>query len=168
MQTPTGIASRPSTSCRCSPTSSGCALRPPPSPADVDVKLLGSSKLLQPTGGCLRRRAACRRPQGSDKSVQTGPGGRAAAETQGRKPQNPDVGCVPRRQELVKRDMQDEFLDGGVLGVLKLWLEPMQDGSLPNIKVRGAILRVLLQLNFFFEDRKVRSQLRRLSLCHPR
>lgn len=57
-------------------------------------------------------------------------------------------------RELVKRDLQDEFLDGGVLGVLKLWLEPMKDGSLPNIKVRGAILRVLLDLNFFFEDRK--------------
>lgn len=67
----------------------------------------------------------------------------------------------PGGQELIKRDLQDEFLDGGVLGVLKLWLEPMEDGSLPNIKVRAGILAVLLKLEFFFEDRKVRPRLRR-------
>lgn len=32
----------------------------------------------------------------------------------------------------------------------------MPDGSLPNAKVRAAVLRLLLQLNFFFEDRKAR------------
>jgi transcription factor SPN1 len=55
---------------------------------------------------------------------------------------------------LCQRDLHDEFLDGGVLGVLKAWIEPMPDGSLPNLKVRSAVLRVLHQLNFFFEDRK--------------
>ena len=55
---------------------------------------------------------------------------------------------------LCQRDLHDEFLDGGVLGVLKAWIEPMPDGSLPNVKIRSAVLRVLQQLNFFFEDRK--------------
>lgn len=55
----------------------------------------------------------------------------------------------------MQRDLHDEFLDGGVLGIFKLWLEPMRDGSLPSVKVRGTMLRLLLQLNFFFEDRKV-------------
>jgi hypothetical protein len=31
----------------------------------------------------------------------------------------------------------------------------MPDGSLPSVKVRSTMLRLLLQLNFYFEDRKV-------------
>lgn len=27
-----------------------------------------------------------------------------------------------------------ELLDGGILGALKLWLEPLPNGSLPNVK----------------------------------
>ncbi|CAL5355690.1 unnamed protein product [Camellia sinensis] len=34
-------------------------------------------------------------------------------------------------------------LHHGVLTLLKTWLEPLPDGSLPNINIRGAILRIL-------------------------
>lgn len=54
-------------------------------------------------------------------------------------------------QIMVQRDLHEEFLDGGVLGVFKAWIEPMQDGSLPNLKIRTAVLRALLGVNFFFE-----------------
>ena len=36
-----------------------------------------------------------------------------------------------------------EFLDHGVLTLLKNWLEPLPDGSLPNINIRTAILKIL-------------------------
>lgn len=52
---------------------------------------------------------------------------------------------------MAQRDLHEEFLDGGVLGVFKAWIEPMQDGSLPNLKIRSAVLRALIGINFFFE-----------------
>lgn len=65
---------------------------------------------------------------------------------------------------MTKRDLHDDLLDSGVLGVLKSWLEPLPDGNLPNVKVRTSILKLLLQLNFFFEDRK--EQLKKSGLGH--
>lgn len=44
---------------------------------------------------------------------------------------------------LSRKQLQTEFLDHGVLTLLKNWLEPLPDGSLPNINIRAAILRVL-------------------------
>ncbi|KAI3458568.1 hypothetical protein Pfo_015231 [Paulownia fortunei] len=35
------------------------------------------------------------------------------------------------------------FLDHGVLTFLKNWLQPLPDGSLPNIKIPGAVLKIL-------------------------
>lgn len=49
-------------------------------------------------------------------------------------------------------------------GVLKAWLEPLPDGTLPNSKVRGSVLRLLGQLpvDCAQEDRK--EQLKRSGL----
>ena len=44
---------------------------------------------------------------------------------------------------LSKKQLQQEFLDHGVLTLLKNWLEPLPDGSLPNINIRAAILQIL-------------------------
>ncbi|XP_024028677.1 protein IWS1 homolog 1 [Morus notabilis] len=44
---------------------------------------------------------------------------------------------------LSKKQLQQEFLDHGVLTLLKNWLEPLPDGSLPNINIRAAILKIL-------------------------
>ncbi|KAF5205331.1 Transcription factor iws1 [Thalictrum thalictroides] len=44
---------------------------------------------------------------------------------------------------LLKKHLQEEFLDHDVLGLLKSWLEPLPDGSLPNVSVRTAILEIL-------------------------
>lgn len=48
--------------------------------------------------------------------------------------------------------------------MLKAWIEPMPDGTLPNSKVRGTVLRLLGQLpvDCSFEDR--REQLKRSGL----
>ncbi|XP_075100552.1 protein IWS1 homolog 1-like isoform X2 [Nicotiana tabacum] len=44
---------------------------------------------------------------------------------------------------LSKKQLQQEFLDHGVLTLLRTWLEPLPDGSLPNINIRAAILKIL-------------------------
>ncbi|KAG7546965.1 Transcription factor IIS N-terminal [Arabidopsis suecica] len=46
-------------------------------------------------------------------------------------------------ETLSKKPLQAEFLDHGVLNLLKNWLEPLPDGSLPNINIRTAILMIL-------------------------
>lgn len=68
--------------------------------------------------------------------------------------------CVHVHEQIMaQRDLHEEFLDGGVLGVFKAWIEPMQDGSLPNLKIRSAVLRALLRINFFFEVSTARRRL---------
>lgn len=58
---------------------------------------------------------------------------------------------------LFRKNLQLEFLDHGVLTLLKNWLEPLPDGSLPNMNIRTAILTVLtdvsiLNINVFFHN----------------
>ena len=48
---------------------------------------------------------------------------------------------------LHRKQLQQEFLDHGVLTLLKNWLEPLPDGSLPNINIREAILKILTDVN---------------------
>ena len=36
-----------------------------------------------------------------------------------------------------------DFIDGGLLGTLKGWIELMPDGSLPNAGIRTAVLKLL-------------------------
>lgn len=46
-------------------------------------------------------------------------------------------------ESLSKKQLQATFLDHGVLNLLKNWLEPLPDGSLPNINIRAAVLTIL-------------------------
>lgn len=57
---------------------------------------------------------------------------------------------------LSTKRLHSELLDAGLLGVLKAWIEPMSDGTLPNAKVRETVLRLLHQLpiDCSLEDRK--------------
>ncbi len=59
-------------------------------------------------------------------------------------------------EQLTKRKYQAKYLDHGVLGVLKEWLKPMPDGSLPNVLVRTKVLSILeaLPINLELPDRK--------------
>jgi transcription factor SPN1 len=72
---------------------------------------------------------------------------------------------LPRvREVLAMQKLHSELLDAGLLGVLKAWIEPMPDGTLPNSKVRGTVLALLggLPVDCSFEDR--REQLKRSGL----
>ncbi|KAL1192532.1 IWS1-like protein 1 [Cardamine amara subsp. amara] len=65
---------------------------------------------------------------------------------------------------LGKKQLQTEFLDHGVLTLLKNWLEPLPDGSLPNINIRAAILRVLTDFPIDLDQYDRREQLKKSGL----
>ncbi|PFX28964.1 Protein IWS1-like [Stylophora pistillata] len=46
---------------------------------------------------------------------------------------------------LHKADLQTTFLELGVLPVLKDWLSPLPDGSLPHLQIREGLLKVLVE-----------------------
>ena len=73
------------------------------------------------------------------------------------KPAIQKLRMLPDVQEMLSnQNVHNEFLDGGLLGVFKAWIEPMPDGSLPNITVRSAVLKLLAQLpiDISYEGRK--------------
>ncbi|RKP18062.1 hypothetical protein ROZALSC1DRAFT_30196 [Rozella allomycis CSF55] len=49
-------------------------------------------------------------------------------------------------EELGKRDLYEHFLDNGILEAIRMWLEPMNDGSLPSLDIRKFLLGVLAKL----------------------
>ncbi|KAL2634657.1 hypothetical protein R1flu_006136 [Riccia fluitans] len=65
---------------------------------------------------------------------------------------------------LEKRQLQQEFLDRGVLSSLKNWLEPLPDGSLPNMNIRSALLKLLTDLPIDVELTERREQLKKSGL----
>ncbi|KAI3900880.1 hypothetical protein MKW92_024926 [Papaver armeniacum] len=65
---------------------------------------------------------------------------------------------------LSKKPLQLEFLDRGVLTLLKNWLEPLPDGSLPNITVRSGVLKILTDFRMDLEEFDRREQLKRSGL----
>ncbi|KAJ4830482.1 hypothetical protein Tsubulata_012802, partial [Turnera subulata] len=65
---------------------------------------------------------------------------------------------------LSKKQLQQEFIDHGVLTLLKNWLEPLPDGSLPNINIRAAILQILTDLPIDLEQYDRREQLKKSGL----
>lgn len=86
----------------------------------------------------------------------------AAAEAdmhfnQQNKPAVHKLRMLPDVQDMLSnQSIHNEFLDGGLLGVFKAWIEPMPDGSLPNITVRTAVLKLLahLPIDISYEGRK--------------
>ncbi|KAH9618522.1 hypothetical protein KSS87_008778 [Heliosperma pusillum] len=65
---------------------------------------------------------------------------------------------------LSKKQLQHEFLDHGVLTLLKNWLEPLPDGSLPSINIREAILRILTDFPIDLDQYDRREQLKKSGL----
>nr|DAD28218.1 TPA_asm: hypothetical protein HUJ06_029686 [Nelumbo nucifera] len=69
---------------------------------------------------------------------------------------------------LSKKQLQQEFLDHGVLTLLKNWLEPLPDGSLPNINIRTAILKILTDFPIDLDQYDRREQLKKSGLGKSR
>jgi hypothetical protein len=51
--------------------------------------------------------------------------------------------------QICRKDMQGIMVDNDALSVMRTWLEPLPDGSLPNMNIRKSILEVLEQVNFW-------------------
>ncbi|KAF3321494.1 protein IWS1 [Carex littledalei] len=58
-----------------------------------------------------------------------------------------------------KKKLQEELLDHGVMTLLKNWLEPLPDNSLPNVKIRNAILNILVDFPIDLDRYDRRQQL---------
>ncbi|XP_039169034.1 protein IWS1 homolog 1-like [Eucalyptus grandis] len=65
---------------------------------------------------------------------------------------------------LSKKELQQEFLDHGVLTLLKNWLEPLPDGSLPDMHIRIEILKILTGYPIDLEQYDRREQLKKSDL----
>ncbi|XP_020580582.1 protein IWS1 homolog 1-like isoform X2 [Phalaenopsis equestris] len=76
---------------------------------------------------------------------------------------------LPLLQEaLSKKKLQLEFLDHGILTLLRNWLEPLPDGSLPNMNIRTAILQLLSDFPVDLEQYDQREQLKKSGLGKSR
>uniref|UniRef100_A0A4W3I8K2 Interacts with SUPT6H, CTD assembly factor 1 n=1 Tax=Callorhinchus milii TaxID=7868 RepID=A0A4W3I8K2_CALMI len=47
---------------------------------------------------------------------------------------------------LKKQDLKDTFIDSGVMSAIKEWLTPLPDKSLPHLKIREELLKILQEL----------------------
>lgn len=65
-------------------------------------------------------------------------------------------------QHLCRADLTDYFLENGLLSVFKEWLTPLPDNSLPNIKIRDSLIRLLQQV--FLQNRN-RNRNRKTFFC---
>lgn len=65
---------------------------------------------------------------------------------------------------LDKTTLHEDLLEAGLLNVVKMWLEPLSDGSIPNVNVRTTLLRCLKKLPINVEMFDRREQLKNSGL----
>lgn len=46
----------------------------------------------------------------------------------------------------MKVSHREQMLDNMLLAIIKAWLDPMPDGALPNVQIRGSLLQILLNI----------------------
>ena len=67
-----------------------------------------------------------------------------AAAVRSGKPGVSKLKLLPRvLEDLTRRELQDPFLERNVMALLKNWIKPLPNGSLPNLKLRSAIIDVV-------------------------
>lgn len=46
-----------------------------------------------------------------------------------------------------RQDLKDTFIDSGVMMAIKEWISPLPDRSLPALKIRAELLRILQEVS---------------------
>lgn len=54
--------------------------------------------------------------------------------------------------KIIRKDMQEPLIEMGILKELKIWLEPLPDKTMPNIKIKRSILDLLSNLKITKND----------------
>lgn len=54
--------------------------------------------------------------------------------------------------KIIRKDMQEPLIEMGILKELKIWLEPLPDKTMPNIKIKRSILDLLSNLKITKKD----------------
>lgn len=82
-----------------------------------------------------------------------------------KKPAVHKLRMLERVEDIVSmKKLHNELLDSGLLGVLKAWIDLMPDGTLPNSRIRSAVLSMLLRLPVDCTQEDRREQLKRSEL----
>jgi len=48
--------------------------------------------------------------------------------------------------KLPRQDLKETFIDSGVMSAIKEWLSPLPDRSLPALKIREELLKILQEV----------------------
>ena len=46
-----------------------------------------------------------------------------------------------------RQDLKETFIDSGVMSAIKEWISPLPDKSLPALKIREELLRILQEVS---------------------
>lgn len=63
--------------------------------------------------------------------------------------------------------MHDKFLEKGVCEHIQTWLTPLPDNTLPNLKIREGLLRVLLKVRTSFHPTNTHASLQYNGISAP-
>lgn len=47
----------------------------------------------------------------------------------------------------LRQDLKESFIDSGVMSAIKEWISPLPDKSLPALRIREELLRILMEVS---------------------
>lgn len=65
----------------------------------------------------------------------------------------------------LRQDLKETFIDSGVMTAIKEWISPLPDKSLPALRIREELLRILMEVSAHLRRRWRRQPEFMVSLC---